>query len=202
LHTFIKIETTISTNQKPTAMNLDKSYANRIQGKIRSRKINPKIDLTAMVSISFLLIGFFMISSELRRPQAMGLSLSSEKSCGEYQGCNMEDRTYTILLGDDDKIVSYRGLLIAPLSNPYEFKYGRNGIRKELLKQNNKMKDYSAHIGKPNRGIIVIIKPSKKSNFKNLVDILDEMEIVGIPTYTIINEFTPEEAKLLKGNRM
>lgn len=59
------------------------------------------------------------------------------------------------------------------------------------------MLNYSAQLGKPGRGIIVIIKPSEKSNFKNLIDILNEMEITKIGTYTIVNEFTPEETKLL-----
>jgi hypothetical protein len=47
--------------------------------------------------------------------------------------------------------------------------------------------------------MIVIIKPSKKSNYRNLVDILDEMAIVDVPTYAIVNDFTPEETKLLEG---
>jgi hypothetical protein len=29
------------------------------------------------------------------------------------------------------------------------------------------------------------------------VDILDEMAIVDVPTYAIVNEFSPEEQKLL-----
>jgi biopolymer transport protein ExbD len=52
----------------------------------------------------------------------------------------------------------------------------------------------------PKKGMIVIIKPSKKCNYRNLVDILDEMAIVDVPTYAIVNEFTPEETKLLEGN--
>jgi hypothetical protein len=47
--------------------------------------------------------------------------------------------------------------------------------------------------------MIVIIKPRKKSNYKNVVDdILDEMAITGVPTYTIVND-TPAELKLLEG---
>jgi biopolymer transport protein ExbD len=45
--------------------------------------------------------------------------------------------------------------------------------------------------------LIVIIKPSKNSNYGNLVDILDEMKITGIKSYSILDEFTPEESKLL-----
>ena len=62
------------------------------------------------------------------------------------------------------------------------------------------MLEYSAQLGRPERGITVIIKPSKKSNFKNLVDILDEMAIAKIETYAIVNEFSPEETKLLASN--
>ena len=32
---------------------------------------------------------------------------------------------------------------------------------------------------------------------KSLVDVLDEMAILGVHTYAIVNEFTPEETKLL-----
>jgi hypothetical protein len=59
------------------------------------------------------------------------------------------------------------------------------------------MLNYSAKIGRPGQGMVVIIKPSKKSNFKNLVDILDEMAIADISAYVIVNDFTPEESKLL-----
>ncbi|WP_414656162.1 hypothetical protein [Flavobacterium sp.] len=56
---------------------------------------------------------------------------------------------------------------------------------------------YSKQLGKPGRGISVIIKPTKKSNYGNLVDILDELEIANIDSYAIVPEFTPEETKLL-----
>ena len=55
------------------------------------------------------------------------------------------------------------------------------------------------YTGNKEKGIIVIIKPSKKSNYRNLIDILDEMAIVDVPTYAIVNDFTPEETKLLEG---
>jgi hypothetical protein len=32
-----------------------------------------------------------------------------------------------------------------------------------------------------------------------LVDILDEMGIVEVPTYAIVNDFSPAELKLLEG---
>jgi hypothetical protein len=46
-------------------------------------------------------------------------------------------------------------------------------------------------------GLIVIIKPTKKATYRNLVDILDEMAICKVPTYAIVNDIPPEEQKLV-----
>ncbi|MBS7253751.1 biopolymer transporter ExbD [Flavobacterium branchiicola] len=170
--------------------------------KVRSKKLNSRVDLTAMVSVSFLLIIFFMVVEELSKPKTLALSLPDydRYTCGRVISCGGEDRSYTILLGDDNKLICYKGLLAYPKVAPKDLTYGKDGIRKELFKENKITLNYSAQLGKAGRGIAVIIKPSKKCNFKNLVDILDEMAITGIETYAIVPEFTPEETKLLASN--
>ena len=50
--------------------------------------------------------------------------------------------------------------------------------------------------GKKVPTLTVIIKPSDKSSYKHLVDILDEMQISYIATY-VIDKITPEEKALL-----
>lgn len=139
-----------------------------------------------------------MLTIELAKPKSIGLDLpdNGDITCGPI-GCIDSNRIYTILLDDNDKIVTYSGLLFSPLENPKNSVYGKTGIRKEIFETNKRITEYSTAVGKPKNGAIVIIKPSKKSNFKNLVDILDEMAIAKIETYSIVNEFTAEEAKLL-----
>jgi len=166
--------------------------------KPRSKKLNPRIDLTAMVSISFLLIAFYMVSVELAKPRIMDLGLPSKFNyggCGGVCGGSFY-RTVTLLLDDNNKIISYHGLLDMPEDKLKILSYGKNGIRKELLNKNRALKKV---LGDKN-GLIVIIKPSKKSNFGNLVSILDEMAITKIQTYVIINDFTPKEHNLLALN--
>lgn len=166
--------------------------------KERSKKLSTRVDLTAMVSVSFLLIIFFMVTIELSKPKVVDLGLpDNDWTCGRWHSCGGEERTVTLLLGNNNKLISYMGFMENPMAPVKEISYGKDGIRKELLLRNKNMLEYSAQLGKPGRGITVIIKPSKESNYKNLVDILDEMAIANIDTYAIVNDFTPEESKLL-----
>ena len=169
--------------------------------KVRSKKLSTRVDLTAMVSVSFLLIIFFMVTIELAKPRVLDLGLP-EKYSNEKLNCVITcgtdpRRIITILLDKNDKIVTYSGILFAPARSPQNINYGKNGIRQELFSRKKTILERAQAIGKPKYGPIVIIKPSKKSNFKNLVDILDEMAIVGIDTYAIVNDYSPEESNLL-----
>jgi biopolymer transport protein ExbD len=169
-------------------------------GKVRSKKANAKVDLTAMVDLAFLLITFFMLTTTLSKPQSMSLGLPDKNEKGEDIKVD-ENRTMTVLLGDDDKLVFYMGLLSTPIAGPKDLAFGKDGIRRELLKRKKEVLAYSTAKGKPEQGMIVIIKPSKKSNYKNVIDILDEMAISDVPTYTIVNDFSKEETKLLEGTQ-
>ncbi|MHC0441951.1 ExbD/TolR family protein [Flavobacterium sp. 3-210] len=167
--------------------------------KVRSKKLNSRVDLTAMVSVSFLLIIFFMVVGELSKPKAMNYGRPDCIDEDYPRVCNMPDesRTMTLLLDDKNKIITYTGLLFVPIDAPKEVQYGKSGIRKELLKRNKEVLEYSAALGKPGRGVTVIIKPSKNSNYGNLIDISDEMKITGITSYSVVDYYTPEELKLL-----
>lgn len=168
-------------------------------GKVRSKKQNSKVDLTAMVDLAFLLITFFMLTTSLSKPQAMSLGLPDKDPKDKTADIKVdENRTMTVLLGDGDKMYFYMGIINSPMA-PKGIPYGKDGIRKELLKRKKEVAAYTAAKGRPDQGMIVIIKPGKKSTYKNVVDILDEMAISSIPTYTIVNDFLPEEQKLLDG---
>ncbi|WP_284652889.1 ExbD/TolR family protein [Flavobacterium terrisoli] len=166
--------------------------------KVRSKKSNAKVDLTAMVDLAFLLITFFMLTTSLSKPQSMDLGLPDKNTENEPETKIKVDqrRTMTIIMGDNDKIKWFHGLLDAPEPNgkPTDAVYGRNGLRKEILKRVVSVPQIT---GDKDKGLIVIIKPSKKSTYRNLVDVLDEMAICKVPTYAIVNDITPEEMKLV-----
>ena len=160
-------------------------------GKVRSKKQNSKVDLTAMVDLAFLLITFFMLTTSLSKPQSMplGLPAKDDKETKIPPVKTDQRRTVTIILGEGDQIKWFHGLLATPEPNgaPKTTDYGKNGIRKILL---DRVASIPVVMGDKEKGMIVIIKPTKKSTYKNLVDILDEMAICKVPTYAIVNEFT------------
>jgi biopolymer transport protein ExbD len=169
-------------------------------GKVRSKKSNAKVDLTAMVDLAFLLITFFMLTTSLSKPQSMDLGLPDKEKDPLKKDIDIkvdQRRTMTVIMGDNNKIKWYHGLLDSPEPNgkPTDAQYGKNGLRKEILKRVVSIPQVT---GDKEKGLIVIIKPSKKSTYRNLVDVLDEMAICKVPTYAIVNDITPEEKALIE----
>jgi len=161
-------------------------------GKIRSKKNSGSVDLTAMVDLAFLLITFFMLTTTLSKPQSMNLAMPDkdpdlvEKNKTEVA----DDRTMTVLLGKDNQLMWYFGQLQAPFVAPTKEVYGKDGIRKVLLQY---IKSVPARYGNdPKKGLIVIIKATSEANYKNIVDILDEMAITKVQTYAIVDISQPE----------
>ncbi|AWI25531.1 ExbD/TolR family protein [Flavobacterium pallidum] len=163
------------------------------KGKVRSKKANAKVDLTAMVDLAFLLITFFMLTTSLSKPQSMDLPMP-DKDPTVKPVLIADARTLTILVGPDNKLKYYMGQFADPLEGPEDIAYGGKGIRKKILE---KKASVPITMGKADQGVIVLIKASKKSTYKNLVDILDEVAITKAPTYAIV-DITKEEENLFE----
>ncbi|MDO3640722.1 MAG: ExbD/TolR family protein [Mucilaginibacter sp.] len=160
-------------------------------GKIRSKKASTRVDLTAMVDLAFLLITFFMFTTTLNKPKAMNLAMP-DNSVKTSQLPVAATRTMTILLGAHNKLEWYMGE--PGKSAPTVDGYGPNGLRKALIENGNQVA--STHAG-PDNFMIVLIKPSDKSTYENLVSALDEMSITNIKSYAIV-KILPIEEKALK----
>ncbi|WP_116787173.1 ExbD/TolR family protein [Flavobacterium psychrotrophum] len=163
--------------------------------KVRSKKSNPGVDLTAMVDLAFLLITFFMLTTTLSKPQSMPLAMPDKTEDPTSKNTPIpEKRMMTILIGKDNRLLWYMGKFETPIIPPTEAGYGKNSIRKDILKNTAFAKQ---NADKPDEGLIVNIKASDAANYKNLVDILDEMAINKVQLYAI-GDITPAEIDLLK----
>lgn len=169
-------------------------------GKVRSKKSNAGVDLTAMVDLAFLLITFFMLTTSLSKPQSMNLAMPDKEPDPKKEKPMPvpDDRTMTILIGKDNSVGWYLGQFTEPLVPFTKTAYGKEGIRKELLQR---VKSTIARSGDPEKGLIVIIKASDKSKYNNLVDILDEMAITKVQLYAI-GDITKDEVSKLAAEGM
>ncbi|MBW4890504.1 biopolymer transporter ExbD [Mucilaginibacter sp. HMF5004] len=161
-------------------------------GKVRSKKASTRVDLTAMVDLAFLLITFFMLTTTLSKSKAMDMVMPDKDDQKKDELAVAESRTMTILLGSHDKIEWYMGL--PGKSTPTIDNFGKDGLRKALIENGNKVK--AEHGGQP---MIVLIKPSDKSNYANFVAALDELNITGIDIHAVV-DIMPIEVEDLKKN--
>jgi biopolymer transport protein ExbD len=194
-------------------------------GKRRPKKHSTRIDMTPMVDLMCLLITFFMLTTAFSKPKVMQIVLPEKPKPGEKVDPPKiaKYRTLNVILGANDKIYWYPGepakdVETAPVMQQTD--YSDSGIRAALLERNKalfkKITDFEnqvktgeielkadsvqARIKKikhdDDTGPIVLIKPSKFSTYKNFVDIIDEMSIVGIGTYTVTDISWVEERML------
>ena len=161
-------------------------------GKVRSKKVSTRVDLTAMVDLAFLLITFFMLTTTLSKKKAMDMVMP-DKDDQHDQLPVPASRTMTILLGSNDKVDWYMGE--PGKSAPTVDNYGKDGLRKALIENGKKVAETHAA---PNNFMIVLIKPSDKSTYENLVTTLDEMSITGVQSYAIVKITQPEIDELKK----
>ncbi|RKR81236.1 outer membrane transport energization protein ExbD [Mucilaginibacter gracilis] len=162
-------------------------------GKVRSKKSSTRVDMTAMVDLAFLLITFFILSTTLNKPKAMDLAMP-DKDENKTELPVAASRTMTVLLGSNNKLEWFVG---EPGKTPGTVdNYGKDGLRKALIENSEKVR--ASHGGQP---MIVLIKPSDKSTYENLVAALDELNITKIDIHAIV-DITPVEVNELKNNKI
>lgn len=199
-------------------------------GKKRAKKHSTHIDMTPMVDLMSLLITFFMLTTAFSKPKIMEIVLP-EKDVVEdtSKGPEVEaKRTLNILMTGDDKVFYYIGRppmnedeLTAMQTKFQKTDYGKDGIRKVVLKMNMELYEkvdsatqdvitgkskisqdslltlIKQYKKKDRKGPIIMIKADKLAKYKNIVDVIDEMAICNVARYAIVdmNEY---ETKLIE----
>jgi biopolymer transport protein ExbD len=150
----------------------------RSRGGRRSKKLSTRVDLTPMVDLGFLLITFFIFTTTMTQPTAMRLILP--KDVPETQRNNVPvSAVITLIPAKNDLIYYYEGDDYTKMQ-PADFHSIRNIILDKKRRTDPKWFE-------------AVLKPSKDANYKNVVDILDEMKIDAVRHYALV-DITPEEA--------
>ena len=145
----------------------------------KRKRSSSRIDMTAMVDVAFLLLTFFILTTTLAKPGVMELNKPAE---GGESPINCE-KMMTIYLGAEDQIHYVAG---CDQDRVMTTDFSRKGIRQDLIREMQSRKD-----------LIIAIKPTPDCRYGNVVDLLDEIKIVGAPKFALAN-WTPDDELYLK----
>lgn len=156
-------------------------------GKVRAKKASTKIDMTPMVDLAFLLLTFFMLTATFNKPKTMELNMPDKPKENDPEPPEVNiKKVVSIALEANDKIYYWRGIDEGqPTATPTS--YSKDGIRKVIMDEDRAVAN-----------TVFLIKPSDKSRYKNIVDVLDEMAITKAQRYAIVDH-TPEDDAIVSG---
>ena len=156
--------------------------------KKQTRK-DARVDMTPMVDLGFLLITFFIFTTTINSPKAFKLNVPDDSAKEEEKNEAKASGAFTVLLSKDNHVYYYEGQLTSDGSNFKSSSFKE--IRAEILKKK---------ANTPEKDLVVIIKPDETSVYKNVVDMLDEMQIADIKRYAVVDIF-PGEVELINATQ-
>jgi biopolymer transport protein ExbD len=171
-----------------------KMPSNRAKAGVRwLRKTNPKVDMTPMVDLGFLLITFFVITTELSKPTVMDLAMPKDGP-----PVDLAESGALTLITKGNAIYYYKGKWEEAVLKETIFSVqlsGKNSLRAvigqlQILLDNNK----NPEVGRED--LMILIKPGPGTSYKTVVDLLDEATISMVKKYAIVKQTTEEMAWL------
>ena len=160
----------------------------------RKRK-SPRVDMTAMVDVAFLLLTFFVLTTTLAKPPAIPIVKPFDD--GNPKPVDME-KILTLILGSEDRILYYEGM---PDQDLTETDFSEQGLRQVIFNHLNKNPNPCGE--EKEEGCwdpIFVLKPNKDCRYKNVVDAVDELRLTGASKF-VFTEMTPADSLLLLDNR-
>lgn len=191
-------------------------------GKKRAKKSSTRIDMTPMVDLAFLLLTFFVLTSTFNKPKAMEINFPVDEKDPTKQ--IKVNNALTFLLSKDDALYYYYGEFYPkdnakgnPPTQLSKTDFSKDGLRKILLDKNKPTREailklqeklqrkeiadttYKRLSSKERadvRALTVLIKSDDKAIYKNVIDLIDELNISMIGKYAVV-DMMPAEYELL-----
>lgn len=165
---------------------LSSSSGRRIGG---ASKLSTRVDLTPMVDLGFLLITFFMVSTAWSKPHVSTLRMPADGPPSEIG----RDAALTIVALPGNKVFYYNGPLDESLKKGSfgTTGYGRQGGISDIIRSKQLAMDRFYKGGR--KELMLLIKPTPGSSYKNVVSLLDEALIHDVKRYALLDPSKDEQ---------
>ncbi len=151
-----------------------------------------RIDFTPMVDLGFLLITFFMYTTTMANPKVIDITMPDNAPTSNPTAYP-EESTMTLIPVRGHQLVYYNGALkmraqmkLIPIKDA-------RGI---LLAKKKQVAELPLSFSAEAHKLHVLIKPNDDCKYQDVVELLDEMVIVGVPYSTIV-DLSPIEKEWL-----
>jgi biopolymer transport protein ExbD len=148
----------------------------------RRIKQSLKIDMTPMVDLGFLLITFFVITTELSKPTVMDIAMPKDSDNNPNE---IGDSYALTVIPDGEKIIYYEGAFEKAIKENKVAETTIGELRKIILQKQLRLDDKTKY--KDGReGLMLLVKPTEKANYKAVVDVLDECTISKVKIFALL----------------
>ncbi len=170
------------------------------------KKRPPRIDMTPMVDLGFLLLTFFVLTVQIDRPITMKIKVPAEQEENEPEPEEKDkiprQRTLYLLVAGNNKLYYYQP--IAEDSDEdqelNETNYKPTGLRKVITEYQKKAFDSpelkKQGFGPDKRQLITFVKMTDDATYQNMVDVLDELAITRQNLY-FLDDIKHVEAEMV-----
>ena len=130
----------------------------------KKRRVGIRIDMTPMVDVAFLLLIFFMVTTVFRTPKALEINLPP-KDIKQDVG---KSKTFLIRVLADGRLYWQDGASTQPWT------------RSSMADVNNVLAPYKGNADK-----IIVVNIDRDADFKNMVDMLDDLHAAKLTRFSI-----------------
>lgn len=186
-------------------------------GKKRAKKQSTRIDMTPMVDLAFLLLTFFVLTATFSKPKSMELTFPAPPE--KIEDMPPIKKGITFLLTKDDRIFYYEGQFRAAddaegaKTTLSELNFSQGSLHKYLLDKNKAMHDQIKALDAKHKNsqlpdstfkrmvkerkadkesYTYLIKTDDKATYKNVIDVIDELNINVVGKYVMVDIMKPE----------
>jgi biopolymer transport protein ExbD len=160
----------------------------------RMHKNNMRIDMTPMVDLGFLLITFFVITTELSKPTAMDIAMTKDSDVNQTE---LGDSYALTVIPNGDKMFYYEGAFDKARKEKKIIETTTEGLRKIIVQKQLRLDD-KAKYQEGREGLMLLLKPSATANYKSVIDVLDECTITQTKKYALLKISNEEKEWLYK----